>query len=113
MHFAALSGNAELCYLLLCHGVKTNSVNSVGRTAAQMAGFVGNHKCAAAINNFIPKANIDFYVHPKEANKEPLLKPHLADAFHSFVSETSVHPVKVLMNLKKHKILLGDLDMVN
>jgi len=41
LHFAALSGNSQLCQLLLQHGAKSHAQNSVGRTAAQMAAFVG------------------------------------------------------------------------
>jgi ankyrin repeat protein len=41
LHFAALSGNAELCHLLLMAGAKSQTTNSVGRTASQMAAFVG------------------------------------------------------------------------
>lgn len=41
LHFAALSGNVEVCQLLLEHGADISTVNSVGRTPAQMAGFVG------------------------------------------------------------------------
>lgn len=41
LHFAALSGNCELCHLLLMAGAKSQTTNSVGRTAAQMAAFVG------------------------------------------------------------------------
>lgn len=41
LHFAALSGNAELSQLLLSAGAKSHSTNSVGRTPSQMAAFVG------------------------------------------------------------------------
>ena len=41
LHFAALSGNSLLCQILLQYGSKAEAVNSVGRTAAQMAAFVG------------------------------------------------------------------------
>lgn len=41
LHFAALSGNASLCQLLLQKGARPTAQNSVNRTAAQMAAFVG------------------------------------------------------------------------
>ena len=41
LHFAALAGKADVCQLLLENNVKIDRVNSVGRTAAQMAAFVG------------------------------------------------------------------------
>ena len=39
----------------------TKQVNSVNRTAAQMAGFVGNHECVAVINNYVPKEAVFFF----------------------------------------------------
>lgn len=82
------------------------AVNSVGRTAAQMAAFVGNHNCVATINNFIPKADIDFYIKPQGLQAEPMLPPHLADYFHKFIMQVNVNPVRVAMNLQRFPALL-------
>ncbi|XP_033340998.1 ankyrin repeat and MYND domain-containing protein 2 [Megalopta genalis] len=100
LHFAALSGNAELCHLLMSYGARLTATNSVGRTPAQMAAFVGNHNCVATINNFIPKADIDYYIKPQGLQTESMLPPHLADSFHKFIMEVNVHPVRVVMNLQ-------------
>ncbi|KAL0125491.1 hypothetical protein PUN28_004535 [Cardiocondyla obscurior] len=106
LHFAALSGNAELCHLLMSHGASLTATNSVGRTAAQMAAFVGNHNCVATINNFIPKADIDYYIKPQGLQTEPMLPPHLADYFHKFIMHVNVNPVRVCMNLQRLPALL-------
>lgn len=106
MHFAALSGNAELCHLLMSYGARLTATNSVGRTPAQMAAFVGNHNCVATINNFIPKADIDYYVKPQGLQTESMLPPHLADSFHKFIMQINVHPVRVAMNLQRYPGLL-------
>lgn len=112
LHFAALSGNADLCQLLMSCGAKMSATNSVGRTAAQMAAFVGNHNCVATINNFIPKADIDYYMKPQGLQTEPMLQAHLADSFHSFITQVNVHPVRVIMNLHKFPGLLDNLPTV-
>lgn len=112
LHFAALSGNADLCHLLLSYGAKLSATNSVGRTPAQMAAFVGNHNCVVTINNFIPKADIDYYIKPQGLQTEPMLHPHLADSFHSFIMQVNVNPVRVIMNLLKFPGLLDHLPMV-
>lgn len=39
--FPANSGNKEITWMMLEAGAETDVVNSVGRTAAQMAAFVG------------------------------------------------------------------------
>lgn len=112
LHFAALSGNAELCHLLMSHGARLTATNSVGRTPAQMAAFVGNHNCVAAINNFIPKADIDYYVKPQGLQTEPMLPPHLADSFFKFVVQVNVHPVRAALNLQRCPGLLENTDKV-
>ncbi|XP_033196221.1 ankyrin repeat and MYND domain-containing protein 2 [Bombus vancouverensis nearcticus] len=106
LHFAALSGNAELCHLLMSYGARLTATNSVGRTPAQMAAFVGNHNCVATINNFIPKADIDYYVKPQGLQTESMLPPHLADSFHKFIMQINVHPVRVAMNIQRYPGLL-------
>ncbi|XP_039292337.1 LOW QUALITY PROTEIN: ankyrin repeat and MYND domain-containing protein 2 [Nilaparvata lugens] len=100
LHFAALSGNCELCQLLLSAGAKSRATNSVGRTASQMAGFVGNHNCVAVINNFIPKSEVDYYTVTRGLEKEPILPPALATAFHKFIIKVNVHPVRIALNLQ-------------
>ncbi|XP_017878296.1 ankyrin repeat and MYND domain-containing protein 2-like [Ceratina calcarata] len=106
LHFAALSGNAELCHLLMSHGARLTATNSVGRTPAQMAAFVGNHNCVATINNFIPKADIDYYCKPQGLQTESMLPPHLADSFHKFIMQVNVHPVRAAINLQRFPGLL-------
>ncbi|XP_076755313.1 ankyrin repeat and MYND domain-containing protein 2 [Xylocopa sonorina] len=101
LHLAALSGNAELCHLLMSYGARLTATNDVGRTPAQMAAFVGNHNCVATINNFIPKADIDYYVKPQGLQTESMLPPHLADSFHKFIMQVNVHPVRVAINLQR------------
>ncbi|XP_011307363.1 ankyrin repeat and MYND domain-containing protein 2 [Fopius arisanus] len=112
LHLAALSGNADLCHLLLSCGAKINATNSVARTAAQMAAFVGNHNCVATINNYIPKADIDYYVKPQGLQTEPMLPPHLSDSFHKFIMQVNVHPVRVAITLQKCTGLLDHLAKV-
>lgn len=112
LHFAALSGNADLCHLLMSHGARLGVTNSVGRTPAQMAAFVGNHDCVATINNFIPKADIDYYITPQGLQTEPMLPPHLADSFHKFIMQVNVHPVRVALNLQRCPGLLENLNKV-
>ncbi|XP_059484795.1 ankyrin repeat and MYND domain-containing protein 2 [Neocloeon triangulifer] len=106
LHFAALSGKEEVCSLLLQHGAKSQAFNSVKRTPAQMAAFVGNHGCVAAINNFIPRSEIDYFITPKGLEKEPKLDPSLADPLHKFVMQVNIHPVGVLMYLQNSRSLV-------
>ncbi|XP_037938005.1 ankyrin repeat and MYND domain-containing protein 2-like [Teleopsis dalmanni] len=100
LHFAALSGNTELCRLLLDAGINPSSLNSVSRTASQMAAFVGNHSCVEAINNYISKEQLKYYTVPQGQQTEPILPPSTLQSFHSFVIEVNLHPVRIALNLQ-------------
>ncbi|KAK7862086.1 hypothetical protein R5R35_011501 [Gryllus longicercus] len=112
LHFAALSGNPEICQLLLHAGAKSHVTNSVGRTASQMAAFVGNHKCVAVINNHVPKGDVDYYTVTHGLETEPKLPPALASPLHKFIMQVNVHPVRVALNLQKAPALCEKLDNV-
>ncbi|GAB0096235.1 ankyrin repeat and MYND domain-containing protein 2 [Sergentomyia squamirostris] len=101
LHFAALSGNVEVCMLLLHAGADAHATNSVGRTAAQMAAFVSNHRVVALINNYVPKSDIEYYTKVQGQQIEPYLPPVLLDSFHKFVIQTNMHPVKIALTLQR------------
>ncbi|CAH2001034.1 unnamed protein product [Acanthoscelides obtectus] len=100
LHFAGLSGNREVVLALLLSGAKTQETNTVGRTAAQMAAFVGHHNCVAVINNYIPKSEVDYYTRIHGLEMQQYLMPFLSDSLHKFIMEVNIHPVKVVLNLQ-------------
>ncbi|GAA56249.1 ankyrin repeat and MYND domain-containing protein 2 [Clonorchis sinensis] len=59
--FAAITGNRPLTKLLLQRGARINDTNKIGRTAAQMASFVGNQSVSTVINNFLEEYELEFY----------------------------------------------------
>ncbi|CAO1307752.1 unnamed protein product [Diamesa tonsa] len=105
LHFAALSGNADVCMQLLLAGCNPTSLNTVGRTAAQMGAFVANHKAVAVINNFVPKTEIDYYTIIQGQQTEPYLPVILLDSFHKLIIQPNIHPVRVALNLQQFGIL--------
>ncbi|ERL90775.1 ankyrin repeat and MYND domain-containing protein 2 [Dendroctonus ponderosae] len=98
LHFGALSGSADVCLLLLEAGAKSNETNTVGRSPAQMAAFVGHHNCVALINNYVPKGDVQVYTNGGQGGA-PLLPPFLLESFHKFVMQINIHPIKVVMNV--------------
>lgn len=101
LHFGALSGNRDICLLLLLAGADSMALNSVSRTASQMAAFVGNHAAVATINNFVPKSEIEYYTILQGQQTEPYLPVFLLDSFHKFVIQSNIHPVRIALNLQK------------
>ncbi|KAK7497546.1 hypothetical protein BaRGS_00011186 [Batillaria attramentaria] len=105
LHFAALSGNPEVTSMILEAGAKVDHINSVNRTAAQMAAFVGQHQCVRVINNFFPKQELERFTVPQGFEKEPKLPKHLLQPVLKLINLSTVHPVKVAMFLKENREL--------
>nr|XP_061789443.1 ankyrin repeat and MYND domain-containing protein 2-like [Nerophis lumbriciformis] len=103
--FAGLSGKTDITWMMLDAGAETDAVNSVGRTAAQMAAFVGQHDCVTVINNFFSRARLDYYTKVQGLEKEPKLPPKLAGPLHKIIMSTNLHPVKLVMLVKENPLL--------
>ncbi|KAL9698920.1 hypothetical protein quinque_002361 [Culex quinquefasciatus] len=107
LHFGALSGSVDVCVKLLLAGANPNAVNSVGRTASQMAAFVANHQVVATINNFVPVKEVEHFT--KSPASDPLLPVVHLEGFHKFVMQINIHPVRIALNLQKYGLFGEDL----
>ncbi|XP_043545752.1 ankyrin repeat and MYND domain-containing protein 2a isoform X2 [Chiloscyllium plagiosum] len=107
--FAGLSGSKEITRMILEAGAEIDVVNSVGRTAAQMAAFVGQHDCVTIINNFFSRERLDCYTKPQGLDKEPKLPVKLAGPLHKIIITTNLHPVAIVLMVKENP-LLADVD---
>ncbi|XP_075070181.1 ankyrin repeat and MYND domain-containing protein 2 [Mixophyes fleayi] len=103
--FACLSGKKEIVWMMLETGADIDVINSVGRTAAQMAAFVGQHDCVTVINNFFPREKLDYYTKPQGLSKEPKLPVKLAGPLHKIITTTNLHPVKIVFLIKENPLL--------
>ncbi|CAG9585154.1 unnamed protein product [Danaus chrysippus] len=113
LHFGALSGNSDVCKLLLDAGAKPTATNSVGRSASQMAAFVGNHHTVATINNYVPASEISYFSVPQGQQTEPHLPPFLVESLHKFVLGVNIHPVRLALNLQHMSALLENAEKVS
>ncbi|XP_044150378.1 ankyrin repeat and MYND domain-containing protein 2 [Bufo gargarizans] len=104
--FACLSGKKKIVWMMLEAGADTDAINSVGRTAAQMAAFVGQHDCVTVINNFFPREKLDYYTKPQGLSKEPKLPVKLAGPLHKIITTTNLHPLKIIFLIKENPLLL-------
>ncbi|KAF5394332.1 hypothetical protein PHET_11799 [Paragonimus heterotremus] len=94
--FAAITGNTRLTEMLLQYGARSSDTNKLGRTAAQMAAFVGNHRVTTLINNFLEKDEVDYYTQSSVSTKLRLTSS-LADGLYSLISCSNITPVKVIL----------------
>ncbi|XP_068179629.1 ankyrin repeat and MYND domain-containing protein 2a [Antennarius striatus] len=103
--FAGLSGKTDITWMMLDAGAETDVVNSVGRTAAQMAAFVGQHDCVTVINNFFSRSRLDYFTRPQGLEKEPKLPPKLAGPLHKVIMSTNLNPVKMVLLVRENPLL--------
>ncbi|KAG7171087.1 Ankyrin repeat and MYND domain-containing protein 2-like [Homarus americanus] len=105
LHFAALSGSTETVQLLLTSGAKTYHTNTLGRTAAQMAAFVGNHAVVALINNYLPLSDVLKYTEPTGLEKEAKLPSSVAKPLYDLIMQVNLHPVKIAFSVENSEEL--------
>ncbi|XP_064459857.1 ankyrin repeat and MYND domain-containing protein 2-like [Ornithodoros turicata] len=111
--FAGLAGKCDVVSLLLEHGASTTAVNTLGRTASQMAAFVSNYDVVSIINNFLPKEELEYYTRPHGLEKEPKLPIALCTPLYHLVLRTNIHPVSIALYLQeRRKLLVEDIERV-
>ncbi|XP_044733778.1 ankyrin repeat and MYND domain-containing protein 2 [Chrysoperla carnea] len=101
LHFGALNGSLDICLLLLEAGACTTTLNTVSRTPAQMAAFVGNHECVALINNFITTKSLKLLLeinnHITRVIQPSLLLNNFIDLLHKFIININISPINILI----------------
>lgn len=108
----SLGGHLKIVSLLLENGANVTGVNSVGRTAAQMAAFVGQHAAVSIINNFVARDEVEYYSKRQGLEKEPKITPVLVDPILSLARQINIHPVKIAMIITESKVLYENLSKV-
>ncbi|XP_060081894.1 ankyrin repeat and MYND domain-containing protein 2-like [Ylistrum balloti] len=104
--FSALSGHPDTTHLMLEAGANVDHTNSVGRTACQMAGFVGQQKCVTVIKSYFSRDNLKRYTKPQGLEKEPKLTPDLEVAVLKLINQSNLNPVKISLIIQDYTCLL-------
>ena len=81
--------------MLLEAGANTSVVNKIGKTAAQLGSFVGQHDCVQVINNYFSLSDLLEYTSRPKADGQPRLDRNTAQYLHRLLTSTRVHPVHV------------------
>lgn len=112
LHFAGLAGKADVCRLLLEAGAKTYHINSVKRTAAAMAAFVGNHHCVSIINNHVPREDVVYYTRKQPLEEQPKLAAELCRPLHELVMSMNTSPVRIALHFRANPKLLANITSI-
>lgn len=102
--FAALSGKSDICKLLMDHGARSYSTNSIGKTASELAAFVGQHECVSIINNHVSIDEIERLLSPQvESGPVETYPEHLSKFIHKICSWHQIHPVAITLELSLYE----------
>lgn len=95
---AALGNKVDVVKLLLEKGANKRELNSVNRTAADMAGFVGLGRIANLINCYLKyEDTIEPFTRCLELEDKPRLESHqLGRKLHEMILLPSLHPIRLL-----------------
>jgi len=110
--FAALSGKKDVVRVLLEHDACVSLVNSVQRTAAQMAAFIGQHEIVSLINNFFSPKELEYYCQPRGFETEPKLPPSLFPAVYRYIINVNLNPVKLSLIMRENMELINNANCV-
>lgn len=106
--FASISSRLTIIRLLLERGADPSIENSVHRTAAQMAAFVGQTKVVSLINSWVPFSNtVKPFTKCRELEEEPRIPSiDLGHLLHEYIVYPSLHPIKLLLFVRENNDLV-------
>lgn len=85
--------------MLLDAGANGQAVNGIGKSASELAAFVGQHECVSVISSYISRADVDRILHPQGAASEPQFSPALTQFIHELTRTHAFHPVRLVMDI--------------
>ena len=112
--FGAISNHIDIIQLLLDNNANSETTNHIGRTATQMAAFVNSTNAVDIINNYISKADLEYFTKINSINEvEPKLPAGCVDDLHKLLIGTNFSPVFVLKRISEFsQTLMPNIDKI-
>uniref|UniRef100_A0AC34QQN8 Protein arginine N-methyltransferase n=1 Tax=Panagrolaimus sp. JU765 TaxID=591449 RepID=A0AC34QQN8_9BILA len=104
--FAALAGKPNICQMLLSAGARADAVNSIGKTASELAAFVGQHECVSVISSYIDAKEIERILHPQGDKSEEIYPKEFVTFIHDLTKTHDFHPVRIILNIMENAHVL-------
>lgn len=92
--------------MLLDAGARAHAVNSINRTASELAAFVGQHECVSIISSYIDAGDIERILHPKGAESEIIYPSEFVTFIHDLTKAHEIHPVKLTFGIAQNEHVL-------
>uniref|UniRef100_A0A914YD02 Ankyrin repeat and MYND domain-containing protein 2 n=1 Tax=Panagrolaimus superbus TaxID=310955 RepID=A0A914YD02_9BILA len=104
--FAALAGNPPICQMLLDAGARPHAVNTINRTASELAAFVGQHECVSVISSYIDSGDIERILHPRGKESDVIYPSEFVTFIHDLTKTHEIHPVKITFEIAQNEHVL-------
>ena len=88
--------------MLLSAGARAHAVNSINKTASELAAFVGQHECVSVISSFIDAGDIEKILHPKGPDSEVIYPREFVNFIHDLTKTHDFHPVRITLDIAKN-----------
>ena len=92
--------------MLLSAGARAHAVNSINKTASELAAFVGQHECVSVISSFIDSNDIEKILHPKGPDSEVIYPKEFVSFIHDLTKTHDLHPVRIILNIAQNAHVL-------
>ncbi len=106
--FAAIANKPDIVSLLLENDADPDLINSIGRTAVEMAAFVNSIESVDILKGFIPKKSLEYYTRITGiSEKEPKLpKGKCFDELYALLTKSvNYSPIRILKAIMHSKVL--------
>lgn len=98
--FASIANHKNVVQILLENDANIDAKNQIGRTASQMAAFVNSNECVDVINNYISKADIEYFTKTHSINEtEPKLPLLCVNDLHKLLTGSNLKPTNIIKRI--------------
>ncbi|KAI1709391.1 ankyrin repeats (3 copies) domain-containing protein [Ditylenchus destructor] len=105
--FAALAGKPQICQKLLDAGARPHAENSIGKTASELAAFVGQFECVSVISSYIGLEDVEKIINPKGPDADSTVYPsQLVHFVHDLTKTHEIHPIRLTFLVMDEEIAM-------
>ncbi|KAI1705691.1 ankyrin repeats (3 copies) domain-containing protein [Ditylenchus destructor] len=105
--FAAIGGKAQICQRLLDAGARPHAENTIGKTASELAAFVGQFDCVSVISSYIGLEDVEKIINPKGPDADSTVYPSkLVHFVHDLTKTHEVHPIRLTFLVMDEEIAM-------
>jgi len=103
--FAALTGKSSICQLLMNADARSDLTNTIGKSASELAAFVGHYECVSVISSHISIQDVERILHPNGSKSDEIYPEALVHFIHRLTRSPDVHPVRMAFKVMDEELI--------